>query len=561
MKITINEKEYNVEEGITILDAAKKIGVEIPHFCHHDDLPPLGACRICVVEVDGARTLAPSCATKVAEGMKVKTHSRRVVNARRSILDLILSNHDMNCPTCARNQHCNLQKLASEFAITNLKYAGEKRFDEIDESSVSFTRNPQKCILCEKCVRICRDVQQVNCIDFKHRGFDTQIGVPYKKKIADTECTNCGQCVVNCPVGALYEKESIRDVVDAIEAGKHVIVQTAPSIRVSLGEMFGMAPGTNVQGKMVAALRKIGFTKVFDTSLGADLTIVEESTELVNRIKNNGTLPMFTSCCPGWVKYMEHFFPENINHFSSCKAPHMMLGAVIKSYYAEKFGIPAKDIVVVSIMPCIAKKFEAQRDEMKGDVDFVLTTRELGRLIMQEGIDFNSLKDEEFDSALGLGTGAGQIFGATGGVMEAALRTAYVTQTGKPLEKLEFDQIRGTNGIKTGTIIINGKTIRFAVASGLSNAKKIMLEKEKYDFVEIMACPGGCIGGGGQPIPTNKRIMKERMLGIYNIDKNSPLRLSHENPIIKQLYKEYFGEYGSEKAHKLLHTRFMKRGI
>ena len=561
MKITINNREYEAEEGISILDACKKAGIHVPHFCHYSDLPPLGACRICIVEVEGVRTLVPSCASKAAEGMKIKTHSRRVINARKNILELILANHDMNCPLCERNNNCKLQSLAAEFSIDNLRYEGEKRFEAIDDSSPSLVRNPQRCILCEKCVRICRDVQDVHCIDFKNRGFDTQVGVPYKKKIDDTECTTCGQCVLHCPVGALHEKENIKDVVDAIESGKHVVAQTAPSIRVSLGELFGMPAGTNVQGKMAAALRKLGFTKVFDTSLGADFTIYEEAAELVRRIDQGGTLPMFTSCCPAWVKYAEHFFPENLPHLSTCTSPHMMLGAVVKTYYSEKFGVPKEDIVLVSIMPCTAKKFEIQREEHKGIVDYALTTRELGKLIRQEGIGFGELGDEDFDAPLGLATGAGYMFGATGGVMEAALRTAYETQTGKNLEKLEFDQIRGTEGVKEGTILINGRKVRFAVAHGLANARKVMEEKGRYDFIEVMACPGGCIGGGGQPIPTNKDIISKRIGSIHEADKNAPIRRSHKNPVVLKVYEEYLGKAGEGKAHELLHTKYAKRKL
>lgn len=561
MKVKINGIEYEVESDKTILDTCKSIGIKVPHFCSYDNLPALGACRICVVELANQRTLIPSCATKITEGMDIKTHSKRVVSARRNILDLILSNHDMNCPTCSRNQNCKLQKLSSEFSIQNLKFEGEKRFEEIDNSSPVFIRNPQKCILCEKCVRICKDVQNVHCIDFKNRGFQTQVGIPYQKKINDTECTTCGQCVLNCPVGALYEKEQIKEVVDAIESGKHVVVQTAPAIRIALGESFGLEPGTNIQGKMVTALRKLGFSKVFDTSFGADLTIMEEANELIERIKNGGKLPMFTSCCPGWVKYVEHFFPENLGHLSSCKSPHMMTGAIIKSYYAENYNIKKEDIIVVSIMPCTAKKYERQREEMIGDVDYVLTTRELAKMIKQEGLNFAELTDSEFDVPLGLGSGAGHIFAATGGVMEAALRTAYETQTNQKLSKVEFDQIRGTEKIKTGSIVINGKIIRFAVASGLSNAKKLMEEKENYDFIEIMACPSGCIGGGGQPIPTNKKIINKRIQGVYSVDKNSNVRRSHENPYIIKLYNDYLEKQGSEKAHKLLHTKFVKRGL
>lgn len=559
MKLKINGKEFEFNEDLTIKDACKNAGIKVPHFCHHKELLPLGACRICVVELEGARTLIPSCSVKIRDGMDIKTHSRRVVNARRNILELILANHDMNCPTCVRNKNCKLQALASDFSINELKYKGETRFEEIDNSSPSFVRDPQRCILCEKCIRVCRDIQDVHCIDFKYRGFKTQIGVPYNHKINDSNCTNCGQCVLHCPVGALHEKEYIKEVVDAIESGKHVIVQTAPSIRVTLGELFGYAPGTNVQGKMVAALKMLGFSKVFDTSLGADFTIYEEANELVGRIKNGGTLPMFTSCCPAWVKYFEHNYSDDLAHLSSCKSPHMMLGKVIKTYYAEKFDVPADNIVVVSIMPCTSKKFEVYRDEMKGDVDYVLTTRELAKLIRQEGINFNNLTDSSFDNPLGIATGAGHIFGATGGVMEAALRTAYETQTNKKLDRLEFDQIRGTKSIKTGIININGIDVRFAVAHGLANAKKVFADKDKYDFIEVMACPGGCIGGGGGPIPTNKSIINNRIQGIYDADKNSAVRRCHENQVMLKVYDEYLGSPGQGRSHELLHTKYIKR--
>lgn len=573
VNIKINGMSFAVPKGSTILEAARYAGIVIPTLCYLKDINEIGACRICVVEVKGARSLVAACVYPVNEGMEIYTNSPAVQRSRKLSLELILSNHNKSCLTCVRSGDCELQKLCRDYGVEEApQFDGVKTKTTIDDSAAHMVRDNSKCILCRRCVAACK-AQDIGVIGANNRGFDTVIGCAFNTELNNTSCVSCGQCIVSCPVGALYEKDQTAEVWDAInDPNKRVIVQTAPSIRVALGECFGMPIGTNVKGKMVAALRRLGFDDVFDTDVSADLTIVEEATELVERIKNGGTLPMITSCSPGWVKYAEYYYPDQLEHLSSCKSPQQMFGAIAKTYYAQKLGIDPKDMVVVAIMPCTAKKFEVGRDDQDAagvpDVDIAITTRELGRMIERAGINFASLPDEDFDEPLGISTGAGAIFGATGGVMEAALRTAAEWITGDSAAPVDFLDVRGTDGIKEASYKLGDLDVKVAVASGLSNAKVIM-DKIKngeadYQFVEIMCCPGGCVNGGGQPIqPASVRnnidLRAVRGKALYEEDANLPLRKSHESPVIKAIYDEYLGEFGSHKAHKILHTSYVER--
>ncbi len=571
--LTIDGQKVKAKEGTTILQAAKQAGIDIPTLCFLKDINEVGDCRMCIVEVEGRRGFATSCIQTVEEGMVVHTHTPNVLEARHVILDLIISNHAKDCLTCTRSGNCELQTLAVKFNVLNVEFEGERTKHKVDNISPSIERDFNKCILCRRCIAACKNVQKIGAIDCISRGFESCISTVGDKSLNDVNCTFCGQCIEACPTGALHEKETINDVwVKLKDKDTYVIVQTAPAVRVALGEEFGMDIGTNVTGKMVTALKRLGFDKVFDTNTGADFTIMEEANEFVQRIQNNGVLPMITSCSPGWVRYIEMNYPELLPHLSTCKSPHEMLGAILKTYYAKKEGIDPKNIYVVSVMPCIAKKFERQRDELKNNdlynVDNVITTRELSRMIKQANIEFNKLEDSEFDLPLGEATGAGAIFGTTGGVMEAALRTAQDTLTGKDLNEIDFKEVRGGKGIKKSKVNIAGKDLKVVAASGLANAKEILEEiknkKADYQFVEIMACPGGCVMGGGQPIKSSKiqsevDVRKLRADALYSIDEKSVIRKSHENPVINKVYDEFLEKPGSHIAHELLHTSYKER--
>lgn len=569
VNLTIDGHKVQVEQGTTVLEAAKKANVSIPSLCYLKEINVIGACRICVVEVKGARTLQAACVTPVTENMEVLTNTPAVRNARRMTLELILSNHPFECPTCIRNQNCELQALAEAFGIREVRYTGANPEHVTDDSSVSLIRDPDKCILCRRCVSVCEKVQTVSAIGPQGRGFDTVIAPGVDMGLAGSNCVNCGQCVLVCPTGALYERDQTEEVWAALaDPNKHVVVQTAPAVRVAIGEAFGMAPGSVATGQLVAALRRLGFDKVFDTDFTADLTIMEEGSELLERVKTGGALPLITSCSPGWIKFIEHFYPTLLPHVSTCKSPQQMFGALAKTFYAEKAGVDPANIFSVSIMPCTAKKFEAQRPEMNAsgyqDVDVVLTTRELGRMFKRAGIDFNTLLEEDYDDPLGISTGAAVIFGATGGVMEAALRTVYEIVTGKTLASVDFVDVRGLTGVKEATVPVGDLNVKVAVAHGLGNARKLLdalqAGEADYHFIEIMCCPGGCIGGGGQPIPTNYEIRQQRINGIYTADEAMTLRKSHENPAVQQLYKEFLEKPLGHKSHALLHTHYTPRG-
>ncbi|WP_105300677.1 NADH-dependent [FeFe] hydrogenase, group A6 [Anaerococcus marasmi] len=570
LKLKINNREVEVKEGSTILEAAGKLNIKIPSLCHMDlhDIKfvnKLASCRVCLVEDIDKNKLIPSCATFVKEGMNIRTDSQRVIRARRAIVELLLSDHPSDCLKCAKNLDCTLQELAHDLNIREIRYRGEMRTLPIDDNSYSLIRDPNKCILCRRCETMCNEVQTVGALAEVGRGFYTHVGSTFNRSMFETTCTFCGQCLSVCPTGALTEKSNIPEVWRALSSDKHVIVQVAPAVRVALGELFGMEVGSNVEGKIVTALRRLGFDRVFDTNFAADLTIMEEANEFVDRLKGKGELPILTSCCPGWVNFMEQQFSDMIDIPSTCKSPHEMFGAIAKSFYAEKEGINPEDIVVVSVMPCISKKYEAKRDELENegysDVDTVITTRELAEMIKEVGIDFTSLENSDFDNPMGESTGAGDIFGTSGGVIEATVRTAYNIITEKDLEKVEFYDLRGLRGIKYATVDIDGREINIAVANGLGNTRRL-LEKLRnkeisLDAIEVMACPGGCIGGGGQPYHHGDiSILKKRSEGLYKLDESKKLRKSYENPYIKDLYDEYLKEPGSEKAHKILHTSY-----
>ena len=584
--LTIDGDSVSVGPGTTILEAARSLGKGIPTLCYLEGVQAIGACRVCLVEVEGARTLVASCVTPVTDGMKVHTNSKRVREARRTVVELLLSDHDGDCQTCERNDDCELQALARELGIREVSYPGEKSRRIEDTSTPALVRDTSKCILCRRCVTVCGEVQGVAAMFPQGRGFETVVGPAFCNELDDVVCVQCGQCAAVCPVGALSERDQIGEVWAALDdPDKHVVVETAPAIRAALGECFDYPPGTLVTGKMVAALRRMGFDGVFDTNFTADLTIMEEGTELLTRLKKalvdkeEVALPQFTSCSPGWIKYIEYFYPDMLDNVSTCKSPQQMFGAVAKTYYAEKIAKKPEDIVVVSVMPCTAKKFEAQRPEMNDsgvrDVDIVLTTRELGRMIKQAGIDFHSLPDEKQDSPIGLSSGAADIFANTGGVMEAALRTAWEIVTAKPLpfENLHVKPIAGLEGVKEASATIEGAlpewsflegvTLNVAVAHGLGNAKKVVERiragEAEYHFVEVMACPGGCIGGGGQPRMTSDAVREARIAAIYREDEGKRLRKSHENPEIVQLYEEFLEKPLGKKSHHLLHTKYEAR--
>ncbi|HCR84617.1 NADH-dependent [FeFe] hydrogenase, group A6 [Muricomes intestini] len=576
INIKINGLDVCAPAGSTILDAAHIAGIKIPTLCFLKEINEIGACRMCIVEVKGARNLVAACVHPITEGMEVLTNTPVLIDSRKRTLELLLSNHDKKCLSCVRSGQCELQELCQELGVEDENYfAGVSPEYELDDSAPHMIRDNNKCILCRRCTAVCEKVQSVGVIGPNNRGFTTFIGSPFDMGLGNTSCVACGQCIAACPTGALYEKDFTDDVLAAIaDKSKHVIVQPAPSVRAALGEEFGYPMGTDVEGKMASALRRIGFDRVFDTDFSADLTIMEEAHEFLDRVQNGGVLPLMTSCSPGWIKYCEHYYPDQLEHLSSCKSPQQMFGAISKTYYAQKMGLDPEDIVCVSVMPCTAKKFEIDRDDQNAagvpDVDISITTRELARLIRKLGIDFRSLPDEGFDDPLGESTGAGVIFGATGGVMEAALRTAVETLTGEELANVEFQEIRGTQGIKEAVYNVAGMNVKVAVASGLSNARNIMDKirngEADYHFVEIMCCPGGCVNGGGQPqvhadVRNYEDIKAARAKALYDNDKAKSIRKSHENPSIRKLYEEFLGEPGSEKAHHILHTSYVKRSI
>ena len=574
INLKINGLDVSAPAGSTILEAAHLAGIKIPTLCYLKEINEIGACRMCVVEVKGARNLVAACVHPINEGMEVYTHTPKLIESRKKTLQLLLSNHDKKCLSCVRSGNCELQQLCREYGVDDEDfYEGAVNHYELDDSAAHMIRDNNKCILCRRCVAVCEKTQGIGVIGPNNRGFATMIGSAFEMGLGETSCVSCGQCIAVCPTGALYEKDYTSQIIEAIaDPEKYVVVQTAPSVRAGLGEEFGYPMGTDVEGKMAAALRRLGFDKVFDTDWAADLTIMEEATELLDRVKNGGVLPMITSCSPGWIKYCEHYFPDMTENLSTCKSPQQMFGAMLKTYFAEKEGIDPKKIVSVSVMPCTAKKFEIGRDDQSAagvpDVDIAITTRELARMIKRCGIEFTELPDEEFDNPMGESTGAGVIFGATGGVMEAALRTAVEVLTGEELASLEFTDVRGTEGIKEASYNVAGMDVKVAVASGLGNARellnKVKAGEADYHFIEIMGCPGGCVNGGGQPQqPSSVRnwmdLGAERAKALYKSDHESFVRKSHKNPVIKELYKTYLEKPGSEKAHHLLHTHYHAR--
>lgn len=568
MQVKINGVIINAEEGATILQAARQAGIEIPTLCYMEGIHEIGACRVCVVEVKGAKSLLPACVTKAREGMEIFTHTAKVRRARKTVLELMLSDHTDDCLSCSKNNQCELQRLCSEMNIKEKPYKGEHSKRLLDDMSPSIVRDSEKCILCRRCMTVCNGVQGVSAIAPIGRGFKTVIAPAGRESVVNSPCVMCGQCINVCPTGALMERDDTDKVWKALGNPElHVVVQTAPAVRIALGEMFGLEPGTSVTGKMTTALRMLGFDRVFDTNFTADLTIIEEGNELLKRIKEGGKLPMITSCSPGWINYLEYFFPQLMGHLSTCKSPQQMFGAVIKTYYAQKMNIPAEKIFTVSVMPCTAKKYECLRPEMYSsgyqDVDAVLTTRELGSMILESGRDIMGCEAGKFDEPFGTGSGAGAIFGNTGGVMEAALRTVYEVLTGDELKDLNFRQVRGLDGVKEAEIQIGENKLSVAVIHGLGHVKELLEVVSKgqspYQFIEVMCCPGGCIGGGGQPISKDPEVLKKRIEGLYREDEGLPIRKSHENPDVQELYREFLHEPLGHKSHELLHTHYRNR--
>ena len=571
ISIEVNNRQIEAHEGEMLLPALRRAGVDVPTLCHMEHLTPTGACRLCVVEVEGGRGgLVPSCAFPVQAGMKVRTHSARAIRARKTIVELLLSNHPDDCLYCARNNDCQLQELAAQLGVRQRRYRGAKTAHKLDVSSPAIVRDPAKCILCGRCVRVCEEIQGVGAIDFIGRGSSTMVGTAFDQGLNVSSCVTCGQCIMVCPTGALREHSSTKEVMAALhDPDRHVVIQHAPSISVSLGEEFNIAPGVDVDGAMVTALRRLGFDRVFDTSFAADLTIMEEASELAHRLAHGGKLPMFTSCSPGWIKFIETFYPQFIENLSTCKSPQQMLGAVIKSVYAEQQGIDPAKIFSVSVMPCVAKKFEASRPEFSRngvpDVDAVLSTRELARIIRMRGLDLARLEPDTADTPFGQRTAAGKLFGATGGVMEAAVRTAHYLLTGRELTDMQVQPVRGLAGVKEASVNINGRTINVAVASGLGNARVLLDQiaqgRKDLHFIEFMTCPGGCIAGGGQPRTANRDAIKARMHALYKIDQDAPLRASHRNESVQRLYSEYLGQPLGHRSHELLHTHYHLREV
>ncbi len=570
-KIKVNNREVEAQKGEMILDTLKREGINVPTLCHIPGLFPTGACRMCVVEIEGYSGLIPSCAMPVQEGMKIETHSPKAIRARKTIIELLLADHPDDCLYCVRNGNCELQNQAEELGIRQRRFVGEKSTYDIDASSPSILRDPAKCILCGKCVRVCEEIQGVSAIDFVERGCKTEIGTAFKEGLNISSCINCGQCIIACPTGALREKSNVKEVMNALaDPDKHVVIQHAPSISVTIGEEFGLKPGRDVAGVMVTAMRRLGCDAVFDTSFTADLTIVEEATEFVNRVKAGEKLPIMSSCSPGWVKFVEQFYPQFLENVSTCKSPQQMLGAIIKSYYAEKEGIDPTKIFSIGVMPCSAKKFEAERPEMVNehgtpDIDAVLSTREFARVIKMRGLDLNKLEPGIADNPFAERSSAGKIFGATGGVAEAAVRTAYNLLTGQELADPVIKELRGMDGIKIAYIPVGDLKVGVAVVSGLGNARKLLDEivagRDDIHFIEVMTCPGGCINGGGQPHYVDMDAIKARMKVLYDIDRDSAVRTSHNNKYIQKLYKEYLGEPNGPKSHKLLHTHYTQRDV